>query len=205
MNFSAGEVLGLVVAVVGGVGLAAACGLRVFLPMLLLSIAGKADVVSLGSGLDWIAGTPALVTFSVASVLEVTAYYVPWLDHALDVIAAPSSVVAGTLAVASQVTGMDPWVSWTVGIVAGGGTAALVQGGTMLLRGLSTLTTGGLANPVVSTVENVGAIILAVLAIVVPIVALLVLGVALFFAVRYYRRRRATARGAVVAPVMAMA
>ncbi len=190
MDFSVAEVLSLVLAMLGGVALAAACGLRVFLPMLVLSLASKAGVVSLGEHFGWLASTPALVSFSIASVVEITAYFVPWLDHALDSIAAPCSVVAGTLAVGSQVTGMDPWLTWTVGIVAGGGVAGLVQGGTILLRGLSLATTGGVANPVIATLEFTGALVLAVFAILIPIIAVLLFGLALFMVVYTLRKRR---------------
>jgi hypothetical protein len=204
MNISLAEILTTSLAVVGGIALAAACGLRVFVPMLVLSIASKAGIVSLGGGFQWIASTPAIISFAVASGIEITAYYWPWLDHALDVIAVPCSVTAGTLAVASQVTGMDPWMTWMVGIVAGGGAAGLVQTGTILLRGLSLATTGGFGNPIVSTIENVGAVLVAALAILVPIVALLLLGVVLFM-VLYTLRKRRQARAARVSPTLVAA
>ncbi len=199
MNLTTAEVFSIVLAVIGGVALAAACGLRIFLPMLILSIASKASVVTLGDQFGWISSTPALVSFSVASVLEVVAFYWPWLDHVLDVIALPCSITAGTLAVASQVTHADPWVSWIVGIVAGGGVAGLVQTGTILLRGLSLATTGGFANPVVATIENGGALLVAALAVLVPILALLLLGVVLFVLFYALRKRRQAKRARMIA------
>jgi hypothetical protein len=172
MNFTTPEVIQTLLAVMGGISLAAACGFRVFLPMLVLSLASKGGVVSLGSGFEWLSSTPALITFGVASVLEVGAFYIPWVDHTLDAIAAPASIVAGTLAVASQVSTMDSWMTWVVGIIAGGGTAGLVQGATMLTRGLSLVTTGGLGNPIVSTAENALAVVVAALAVFLPLLAL---------------------------------
>jgi hypothetical protein len=188
------EVLNTVLAIMGGVALAASCGFRVFIPMLVLSIAGKSGAVTLASGFDWISSTPALVTFSVASALEIGAFYIPWLDHALDTIAAPSSVVAGSLAVTSQITSMDPWLSWTVGILAGGGAAAVVQAASMLTRGASLALTGGLGNPVVATVENGAAIGVSVLAVVIPIVAIILIGLIVIFAVWLVTKRRARVR-----------
>ncbi len=210
MNFTAAEALTTLIAVIGGVSLAAACGLRVFIPMLVLSIAGKVGMVTLGGQFGWITSTPALVSFGVASVVEVTAFYWPWLDHALDTLAIPCSVTAGTLAVASQVTGMDPWMTWMVGIVAGGGVAGLVQTGTIVLRGLSLAATGGFANPIVATVENIGAVLIAAFAILVPIVALLLMGLVLFMTLysirkwRQARRAKMAAPRVVVAPVKAV-
>ncbi|MFO0831808.1 MAG: DUF4126 domain-containing protein [Phycisphaerales bacterium] len=194
-----GEVFSMALAVLGGVALAAACGLRVFVPMLVLSVASKAGVVPLGSQFAWIASTPALVSFSVASVLEVTAFYWPWLDHVLDAVAMPCSITAGTLAVASQITHADPWMSWVVGIVAGGGAAGLVQSGTILLRGLSLATTGGLGNPVVATAENVGALLLAAVAVLIPVMAVLLMGLVLFMVLFTLHKRREARRARLAA------
>jgi hypothetical protein len=195
----------LIVGIVAGIGLAAASGFRVFVPLLVLSIAAKAGVLSVAPSFAWIASTPALVALCSASMLEVGGYYIPWLDHALDTIAAPAAIVAGTLSVASQAVNVDPWVGWVTGIIAGGGAAALVQTSTMMLRGVSLVTTGGIGNPIVSTVENVLAVVLAVLAVLVPIVALLALGVGIVLVIRW-RRSRATrfvARRASVSEVSA--
>lgn len=191
----------LIVGILAGVGLAAASGFRVFVPLLVLSIAAKAGVLNLAPSFAWIASTPALVALCSASVLEIGGYYVPWLDHALDTIAAPAAVVAGTISVASQAVNVDPWVSWVTGIIAGGGAAAMVQASTMLVRGLSLVTTGGAGNPIVATAENALAIVVAVLAVLVPILALFALGVAIILVLRW-RRKRAE-RGPV--PVLATA
>jgi hypothetical protein len=182
----------LVTGVLAGVGLAAAAGFRVFVPLLVLALANKAGVMGVAPGFDWLGSTPAVTALSCAAVLEIVAYYVPWLDHALDTLAAPAAVVAGSLVVASQVTGMDPWLGWVTGIVAGGGAAGLVQASTMLLRGVSLVTTGGLANPLVATLENGLAILVAALAVLVPLLALLAVALALFILLR--RRQRVVAR-----------
>ena len=154
-----------------GLGLSAACGFRVFVPMLGMSIAAQAGYLNLADGFDWIGSVPALVCFAVATVLEIGAYYFPWVDNALDSIATPAAVVAGTILTASVITDMNPLLQWTVAIIAGGGSAGVVQSGSVLLRGASTVTTGGSANFVVSTAEWIGSLVTTVLAIVLPILA----------------------------------
>lgn len=157
-----------------GLGLAASCGFRIFVPMLGASIAAMTGYLELASGFEWIGTMPALVCFSVATVAEIVAFYVPWVDNALDTIAVPASVVAGSLLTASVVTEMSPLMKWTVAIIAGGGLAGLIQSGTMLIRGTSTATTGGSGNFVVATLELIGALVGTVLAIVMPILATIV-------------------------------
>ncbi|HLH52583.1 MAG TPA: DUF4126 domain-containing protein, partial [Verrucomicrobiae bacterium] len=156
-----------------GIGLSAACGFRVFVPLLVMSIASLSGHMHLAHGFEWIGTYPALVSFAVATALEIAGYYVPWLDHLLDTIATPAAIVAGTIATASAVGDMSPFLRWTLGVIAGGGAAGLIQGGTVLARAASGATTGGMANPVVSSVELAGATITSILAIVAPVVAVL--------------------------------
>jgi len=171
-----------------GIGLSAACGFRIFVPFLLAGIAARTGHLALGPSFSWMAGTPALIVFGVATVLEVAAYYVPWLDHMLDLIATPSAVVAGMVMTASVVTGLDPMMKWTLALIAGGGIAGTVQALTVGTRKISLLTTGGLANPAVATVELAGAVGLTVLAIALPLAAFAVIAWALFFGVRHLIR-----------------
>jgi len=155
-----------------GIGLSAACGFRVFVPPLILSIAGLTGHVHLSPGFSWIATWPALIALATATLLEIAAYYIPWLDHLLDSIATPAAVVAGILVASSLITGMDPWMRWTMAVIAGGGAAGLVQGATVVARAVSTGTTGGLTNPLVSTAEAGGSFTLSLLAVLVPVIAL---------------------------------
>jgi len=171
-----------------GVGLAAACGFRVFLPLLALSVAAHGGHVPLSSDFAWIASTPALVALATAAVVEVGAYYVPWLDHALDVVATPAAVFAGVVATAAVVTDISPVVRWGVAIIAGGGIAGAVQGATVLTRLKSGVTTGGLANPVVATGELAASAVQSFLAIVLPVLALV--GILVMLAVVFTAARR---------------
>ena len=155
-----------------GLGLSAAVGFRIFVPLLVMSLAARTGYLELGSGFDWIASAPALIAFALATVLEIGAYYIPFLDNLLDTIAGPAAVLAGILVSASVVTGMDPFLRWTLAVIAGGGIAGTVQGLTTGARGVSTVTTGGIGNPVLSTLELGGSAALSLLAIVLPLLAL---------------------------------
>ena len=162
----------LVLSICLGIGLSAACGFRVFVPLLGVSTAALAGHVGLSSGFEWVGTWPAFACFLTATALEIAAYYVPWIDNLLDSIATPAAVVAGTIVTASVVTDMSPLMQWTLAIIAGGGTAGLVQTGTVALRGASTVTTGGTANFLVATGELIASVCTTVLALLLPIVCL---------------------------------
>jgi hypothetical protein len=175
-------------AVALGLGLATAAGLRVFVPLFGAGLAAHLGLIPLHDGFAWLAEPPALIAFGTATVLEVVAYYVPWLDHALDVIATPAAVVAGVLASAAVVTDIPPVLRWGIAIIGGGGAAGLVQALTVGTRVKSTLATGGLANPVVATAETIGSASIVVLAVFVPVACLLLILVAVWLAWRWIGR-----------------
>ena len=179
-----------------GLGLAAATGFRVFVPLLAASIAAHGGHLELADGFQWIGSTAAMIAFGTATVLEVGAYYIPWLDHALDAVTTPAAVLAGMFASASVIVDMPPLLKWSVVLVGGGGIAGLTQGATVALRAKSGLFTGGVANPAVSTMELVGSVGTATLAIVLPLVALLVVIVMAVLSVRMIRRFMARRRAA---------
>ncbi|MDX2123013.1 MAG: DUF4126 domain-containing protein [Gemmatimonadota bacterium] len=160
------------ISVAVGLGLAAACGFRVFVPLLVASVAGHAGRLPLAGGFEWVGSLPALVAFATATALEIGAYYVPWLDHALDAVATPAALVAGVLASAAVITDLPPVLKWGAALVGGGGVAGLIQGTSVLFRLKSTTLTGGVANPVVATAELIGATGTALLAIFLPLLCL---------------------------------
>lgn len=176
-----------------GIGLSAACGFRVFLPLLILSILGSAGWVPMTSeGMKWIATEPAVLTFSIASVLEIIGYLVPWLDHALDTIATPAAVVAGALVSVSTMVDLPPMVRWTVALIAGGGVAGAIQSVTVLARAKSTTFTGGMANHAIAIGELAGSLLSVVGALLFPVFALVLVLIGLFLLLRVRRwlRRR---------------
>jgi hypothetical protein len=155
-----------------GIGLAAACGFRVFVPLLGLSLAARSEVVKLSPELTWIGGTPALIALGTATLLEILAYYIPAVDHALDAVATPAAVLAGALASAAVLPDLPPHLRWGIAIIAGGGVAGIVQGATVLTRLKSLGFTGGLGNPIVATLELLGSLVVTVLALFLPLLAL---------------------------------
>jgi hypothetical protein len=176
-----------------GIGLSAACGFRVFVPLLAISIAAHAGHLTLAKDFLWLGSDTALIAFAIATALEIGAYYVPWLDNFLDTIATPAAVVAGTVVTAAMVSDMSPFLKWTLAAIAGGGAAGLVQTGTVLARGASTALTGGLANPLIATAELGGSVATSALALIVPVATLLLLLVGGGFAVRWFVRRKSRA------------
>jgi hypothetical protein len=165
-----------------GLGLAAATGMRVFVPLLITSIAGLTGTIEMASGFDWLATTPAAIALGAATAFEVTGYFIPFFDHVLDTIAAPTAVVAGALASASVIVDLPPELHGLIAIVGGGGTAGVVQGTTTVVRLGSTATTGGLGNPLVALVELIGSSVTSVLAIVVPVLCVVLVAIGVGFA-----------------------
>jgi hypothetical protein len=183
-----------VLGILAGVALAAACGLRVFLPLLVMSAAAHTGHFAPAGDFAWLGTTPALIALAVATTVEIAAYHVPWLDHLLDVAGAPLAATAGVIALAATTAALPPFLRWSLAVVAGGGVAGLFQTLTATTRLGSTLATGGLANPVFAGVESAGALTIAVAALALPVLALIGL-VALFgFALR--RRRPSTGKEA---------
>lgn len=171
-----------------GIGLAAASGLRVFVPLLILGLAAHGGYVPVGESFAWVATTPALIMLGIAATLEILAYYVPGLDNLLDTLATPAAVIAGIAVSAAVMTDLPPMLKWVLAIIAGGGAAAATQTATTLLRGGSTATTAGLGNPLIATGEIVGAIGLSLLAIAAPWLALLAVVIFCIAAYRLSRR-----------------
>lgn len=178
-----------IIAVCLGIGLSAACGFRVFVPLLATSVLALTGQVHLAEGLTWMGGYPALIAFATATVLEIAAYYVPWLDHALDVIATPAAITAGTLITGALITDLSPWLKWTMAVIAGGLPASVIQGATVLLRSKSSITTAGTGNFLVSTGELLGSVLTSAFAIILPVITgLVVMATSLFLLILFGRR-----------------
>jgi len=169
-----------------GVGLSAACGFRIFVPLLIMSIAAKTGHLTLVPAFQWIGSDIALWTFAIATILEIGAYYIPLLHHALDIIATPVAIIAGIIVTASVIGGLDPFLKWTLAVIAGGGAAGLIHGATAVTRGASTVTTGGVANPIFATIELGGSFLTSVLAVTAPVAAIVILVLVLLLAARKF-------------------
>ena len=157
-----------------GIGLAAASGFRVFLPMFAVSLASYMGWIPMNDHFMWLAGLPTLITTGIATIVEVLAYYIPYVDHLLDTISVPLATVAGSVLFASQFADLGTFPTWALALIAGGGTAAAISSGFAGTRAASTATTGGLGNSVVATTETAGAGIMTFLALAAPIIAVII-------------------------------
>jgi hypothetical protein len=173
-----------------GIGLAASVGFRVFLPLFALSLASYFGVWELNDNWQWIGSLVAVLTLGVATLLEIFAYFIPWFDNLLDSIAVPLAAIAGTAVMVSTVADLDPVITWSLAIIAGGGTATAIKGAGATGRLASTATTGGLANPLITTVETGTAVVVSVASIFAPILAAVLVIIILVIIFRIYRSLR---------------
>jgi hypothetical protein len=175
-------------ALLSGIAVAAACGLRAFLPLLLLGLAARVGLIQLRGGVEWLAGDTALIALGVATVLEVAGDKLPAVDHALDVagtVLRPAAAWLGAFAVLQAWP--TPWAQ--IAAIVLGTTALGVHGLKSTLRLGSSATTLGAANPVVSAVEDALAFVTMAVAVLAPVLAI-ALPVLLVLA---FRRRRPAA------------
>ncbi len=163
-----------------GIGLATSVGFRVFLPLFALSLASYFNLWDLNESWQWIGSLTALITLGVATLVEITAYYIPFIDNLLDTIAIPLATIAGTAVMVSTVADLSPVITWALAIIAGGGTAAAIKSASGATRLTSSVSTAGIGNPIVSTVETGMSVFMSVISIFLPLVAL-VLVIVVFY------------------------
>lgn len=180
----------LILALCMGISLSAACGFRVFVPLLTVAVGVRLCGLSVSGPLAWVGSDAALICLAVATVVEILAYYIPVVDHALDVVNGPLALAAGAIITCGLLPEMPEYVRWGIGIVAGSGAAGAVQLSTTALRGASAATTGTLGNPIVSTAENILSVIGSILAVLLPVVALVCLLLLVWLLYRLVRRLR---------------
>lgn len=192
------DILGIVFALCVGIAISAACGFRVFLPILIIGIleryGGDWELpLTVPEGLSWAGNGFVLLGLGVATVVEITAFYIPWLDSMLDTISAPMAVIAGTILTYCVLDDASDTSRILLSLVGGGGSAGLVAGTTALTRGASTVLTAGLGNSVVSSVENGLSIVGVILALAVPVLGVILLIVFLIAAIKlisHLRKKR---------------
>lgn len=153
-----------------GIGLAASCGFRVFVPLLVTNIFSLAGWVYLSGGFEWMGTWISFAIFFTATIVEISAYYIPWLDNALDTVAVPLAAIAGTLLTVSFLADFPPALRWVIGIVAGGGTASIIKTAAGAVRLGSSAVSGGITNWLVSTAEHVASIVMSILSFLIPVV-----------------------------------
>ncbi len=176
-----------------GLGLSAACGFRIFLPLTLMSLVANAGWINLPTELAWAGSGLALGVLLSATLIEIAAYYIPWVDNALDAVATPAAMLAGTLVTLGFAPEMSPVAQWSLALIAGGGLAGVTQGATVATRATSSATTGGLGNPIVATLEALFATVVSLLALFAPLIGVVfVAGVLIwaFVKIFQYMKRR---------------
>ena len=173
-----------------GLGLAAACGFRIFIPPLMMGIASRFDLYELEGSFSWVGENWAIGVFAIATLVEVGGYYIPWIDNLLDTIATPAAIIGGIFVTSASLEGdMDSGIQWMLAIIAGGSTAGVIQIGTVATRAASTGTTGGLANPIISTLEALASIVCIILSLFLVIIIPFVLVFLIWVAIKYIMKR----------------
>ncbi len=174
-----------------GISLAASCGFRVFIPLLVMALGVRFFGLSIDKNLAWLGSDVAIICLGAATIAEILAYYIPVVDNFLDTIVGPAALVAGALVTAGMLGELPDWLQWGIGIVAGAGTAGTVQLGTSAVRAASTTTSAGIGNPIVSTAENGLSIVGSVMAVLTPLLAIVGAALFVFLTVLFLRKLRA--------------
>ena len=186
------DVIQIILSLSLGLGLAAACGFRVFIPPLMMGVASRVDLYELEGSFIWVGEDWAIAVFAVATLLEIGGYYIPWIDNLLDTVATPAAVLGGIFVTSASLEGdLDPSIQWILAAVAGGSTAGVIQLGTVATRAVSTGTTGGLANPIISTLEAVASLICILLSFFLAIIIPFVLLFLIWKAIEYITKSKA--------------
>lgn len=173
-----------------GLGLAASCGFRIFVPMLVTSIAAYFNVIPINDSLAWLGSVPSILAFGIATLLEVVGYWFPYVDHLLDLAGKPLSVLAGSVLAASTFYPMQEEINWLLPIIAGGGTAGALHLGTSALRLGSTAVTGGVGNPLLSSIESILAVVTSIVTVIVPVIGVFLIVLILFLLYKRFKRKK---------------
>ncbi len=173
-----------------GVAISSACGFRIFIPPLVMSAGAIFIGTALPEDLAILGTFPAFFILLTATLCEVAAYYIPWVDNLLDHIASPLAMIAGTVITSSFLgADVDPVLRWSVALIAGGGAAGAIQSVTTAARGASSLLTLGLTNPIVSSIENVMAVGIPMGSLLFPLVAVIIGGVLIITVVLIFLKK----------------
>ncbi|MGB7375556.1 MAG: DUF4126 domain-containing protein [Rivularia sp. (in: cyanobacteria)] len=179
--------MNIIAALCLGIGLSAACGFRVFIPPLALSIAAHGGMLQLSSEWEWLGSESAITTLSIAATVEVFAYFLPWVSNFLDSIEILLAPIAGMIMTASTLSmagDFDPTLLWILTIITGGATAETVELTTSVTRLATSVSTAGMGGPIIGLVEAISSAIISILAISLPILSTLLVIFLLIYCVR---------------------
>jgi hypothetical protein len=173
-----------------GIGLSAAAGFRILVPFLFAGIAAREGYLTLSPGMAWMANDTAILAMTVATALEVLVYFIPVVDNLMDAVEVPAAAIAGIILTASVTGDMDPFLRWSLALIAGGTISSSTAAFTSLSRLASTAAAGPFGNIAVSTVELASSTVLSILAILMPVVVVIVVAILLYLAFRRRRRQQ---------------
>ena len=171
-------------------GLASSAGLNAYIPLLVVALLGRfTDLITLTTPWDALENWWVIGVLGVLLIVEVIADKIPAVDSVNDTIQSFVRPAAGAILFAASggsISHVHPVLAIICGILAAGGVHAVKA----TARPVITATTGGMLNPVVSTAEDVVALVVSVLAIAVPILALVLLVFVIIWFVRRILRKR---------------
>jgi len=174
-------------------GLSASAGLNAYLPLLIVALMARfTDLIHLNEPFDTLTNGWVMAVLAVLLLIEELADKIPAVDTVNDVIQTAVRPAAGAILFAASsnvISGIHPVLALICGILVAG----TVHVAKATARPVLTATTGGVANPVVSTAEDVVSATVSVLSIVVPLLALALIIIGMFLIVRTLRRARASA------------
>ena len=182
--------MSVALSVATGIALAAAAGFRAFVPLLAAGLAIHFGYVEAAPGFAWLGEPVVLIALAIATVTEIAAYYIPGVDHLLDVIGSPVAVAAGMVAAASVMVGLPDWLRWFAAIGLGGAVTTTGHALTAIGRAKTGAVSGGLGNPVFATGELAGSLLLATFALLLPFIALVLVIAIIAIVVQRRGRRR---------------
>lgn len=173
-------------------GLAASSGLNTFLPLFMLAAAAKFHLfgMDLSGSFAWLSSGTALGVLALATIVEVAGDKIPVVDHALDIVGTVARPAAGTLAAATAFSGADPAAAAILGLIVGAPVAFGFHAAKAGTRAASTTTTFGVANPVLSFLEDATAFCLTLIALASPFLVPLLLIVLFFVFWKLFRSAR---------------
>ena len=184
------EFYNLIVSIFLAIGLSAACGFRIFVPPLSYGLLYKAGLVQLGEGWTWIGNDFVLAILALATVVEICAYFIPWIDNLLDTLATPTSILAGTILSASSLSDFPPELQWILSLITGVSIAGGFQLVTLTIRGSSSVFTGGLMNPLFTIFEDLMSLVITLTMIISPILGILLIIFIAFFIRKLFLKLR---------------
>ncbi len=173
-----------------GIGLSTSTGFRILVPFACLSAAALYGDMTLPAQMAWLNSYPAFIGLLIGTLIEVAAYYIPWVNDALDMVELPAAVISGTYLTGAFAADLPTLLQWSLALVAGGGIAGSINGLTGMTRLATNSVTAGAATPVTSSLEWMSALMLAILALTLPLLAIVLAIFLLIFVIKKVSKRR---------------